>query len=157
MRNCENSRVLRALDADYGEYALRFGGPYAMIEEFLVAESQRGKGLARPLLAAARAEAERRGCRESQVNGPSPEGTLNKTSALLKDAVLEAADIAGGKAGLVGYLALQARENPVAFMGLLGKLIPSQIAADVTQSVATVTAEIMTPEEWAEHRAELLV
>lgn len=55
--------------------AMRFGGPYAMIEEFLVAESQRGKGLARPLLAAARAEAERRQCRELQVNGPSPEGT----------------------------------------------------------------------------------
>ena len=81
-------------------------------------------------------------------------GTLNKTSALLKDAILEAADIAGGKAGLVGYLALQARENPVAFMGLLGKLVPSQIAAEVTQNVATVTDEMMTPEEWAEQWAE---
>jgi hypothetical protein len=56
--------------------------------------------------------------------------------------------------GLVGYLALQARENPVAFMGLLGKLVPSQIAAEVTQNVATVTDEIMTPEEWAEQWAE---
>jgi hypothetical protein len=86
--------------------------------------------------------------------GGRQKGTLNKTSALLKDAVLEAADTAGGIAGLVGYLALQARENPVAFMGLLGKLVPSQIAAEVTQSVATVTAEIMTPEEWAEQWAE---
>ena len=60
----------------------------------------------------------------------------------------------GGEEGLVGYLALQARENPVAFMGLLGKLVPSQIAAEVTQSVATVTDEIMTPEEWAEQWAE---
>jgi hypothetical protein len=34
---------------------------------------------------------------------------------------------AGGKEGLVGYLASQARENPVAFMGLLGKLVPAQI------------------------------
>ena len=85
--------------------------------------------------------------------GGRQKGTLNKTSALLKDAVLEAADIAGGKEGLVGYLRSQARENPVAFMGLLGKLVPSQIAADVTQGVATVTAEIMTPEEWAERAA----
>lgn len=54
--------------------AMRFGGPYAMIEEFLIAAHQRGKGLARPLLAAARADAERRGCRELQVNGPSPDG-----------------------------------------------------------------------------------
>jgi hypothetical protein len=87
--------------------------------------------------------------------GGRQKGTLNKTSALLKDAVLEAADIAGGREGLVGYLALQARENPVAFLGLLGKLIPSQIAADVTQSVARVTADMMTPEEWAEEWAEL--
>ena len=56
--------------------------------------------------------------------GGRQKGTLNKTSALLKDAILEAADTAGGKEGLVGYLALQARENPVAFMGLLGKLVP---------------------------------
>jgi hypothetical protein len=33
-------------------------------------------------------------------------------------------------------------------MELLGKFVPSQIAAEVTQSVATVTADIMTPEEW---------
>jgi hypothetical protein len=70
--------------------------------------------------------------------GGRQKGTLNKTLALLKDAILEAADTAGGKAGLVGYLRLQARENLVAFMGLLGKLVPSQIAAEVTQSVATV-------------------
>lgn len=79
--------------------------------------------------------------------GDRQKGTLNKASALLKDAVLEAADTAGGKADLVGYLALQARENPAAFMGLLGKLVPSQIAAEVTQSVATVMADIMTPDE----------
>ena len=69
-------------------------------------------------------------------------------------AVLKAADSADGKEGLVGYLRLQARENPVAFMGLLGKLVPSQIAAEVTQSVATVTAEIMTLEEWAKQWAK---
>ena len=44
--------------------------------------------------------------------GGRQKDTLNKTSALLKGAVLEAADTAGGKAGLVGYLALQAIENP---------------------------------------------
>jgi len=85
--------------------------------------------------------------------GDRQKGTLNKTSALLKDAVLEAADTAGGKEGRVGYLRLQARENPVAFMGLLKKLVPSQIAAEVTQGVATVTDEMMTPEEWAERAA----
>jgi hypothetical protein len=79
--------------------------------------------------------------------GGRQKGTLNKTSALLKDPVLEAADTAVGKEGLVGYLRVQAREHPVAFMGLLGKLVPSRIVAEVTQSVARVTADIMTPEE----------
>ena len=40
---------------------------------------------------------------------------------------------------------MQARENLVAFIGFLGKLVPSQVAAEVTQSVATVTDAIMTP------------
>jgi hypothetical protein len=72
----------------------------------------------------------------------------------LSSALFQGADTAGGKTGLVRYLAVQARENPVAFMGLLGKLVPSQIAAEITQNVATVTAEIMTPEEWAKQWAE---
>ncbi len=55
-------------------YVMRFGGPYAMIEEFLIAESRRGQGLAKHLLGAATDEARRRGCRELQVNGPSPVG-----------------------------------------------------------------------------------
>ena len=86
--------------------------------------------------------------------GGRQKGTLNKTSALLKDAVLEAADIAGGKAGLVGYLRLQARENPVAFMGLMGKVLPLQVVADITQRVAIVTETVMTPVEWEEQWAE---
>ena len=81
--------------------------------------------------------------------GGRENGTINKTSALLKDAILEVADTAGGREGFVGYLVVQARDNPVAFTGLLGKLVPSQIAAEVIQCVAKVTAEIMTPEEWA--------
>ena len=86
--------------------------------------------------------------------GGRQKGTLNKTLTLLKDPIIEAADTAAGKEGLVGYLRSQARENPVAFMGLLGKLVPSQIAAEATQSVATVTAEMMTPAEWAKQWAE---
>ena len=56
--------------------------------------------------------------------GGRQKGTLNKTSALLKDAVLEAADSAGGKEGLVGYLALQAREDPVALWGYWANSCP---------------------------------
>lgn len=57
-------------------------------------------------------------------------GTPNKTTALLKDAILQAATNAGGKKGLVGYLEAQATANPGPFMALLGKVLPMQIAGD---------------------------
>ena len=37
-----------------------------------------------------------------------PKGAVNKNSKLLKDAILEAAELAGGKRGMVAYLELQA-------------------------------------------------
>ena len=57
-------------------------------------------------------------------------GTPNKTTALLKDAILKAAEQAGGKNGLVGYLHLQAIDNPGPFMALLGKVLPMQVTGD---------------------------
>lgn len=63
--------------------------------------------------------------------GPGrPKGQPNKTTALLKDAILQAAQEAGGNDGLVGYLRIQAIENPAPFMSLLGKVLPTQIAGD---------------------------
>jgi len=60
--------------------------------------------------------------------GPGrPKGSRNKTTTVLKDALLIAAEKAGGKAGVVGYLTEQAKENPAAFMTLLGKVIPLQV------------------------------
>jgi hypothetical protein len=57
-------------------------------------------------------------------------GTPNKTTALLKDAILVAAANAGGKEGLVGYLQIQAAQNPGPFMSLLGKVLPMQITGE---------------------------
>jgi hypothetical protein len=56
-----------------------------------------------------------------------PKGSPNKTTALLKDAILKAAEKAGGKGGTVAYLTTQAKDNPTAFMGLLGKVLPMQV------------------------------
>lgn len=61
--------------------------------------------------------------------GGRQKGTPNKMTAALKDAILEAAEQAGGEQGLVGYLALQAHENPGPFMSLLGKVLPMQVDA----------------------------
>lgn len=59
--------------------------------------------------------------------GGRKKGTPNKTTALLKDAILQAATLAGGRDGLVGYLHVQATENPGPFMSLLGKVLPMQV------------------------------
>ena len=62
--------------------------------------------------------------------GPGrPKGALNKTSALLKDAILIAAQEAGGggKDGMVLYLKKQAVDTPGPFLALLGKVLPMQI------------------------------
>lgn len=67
---------------------------------------------------------------KGQKTGGRQRGTPNKTTALLKDAILKAATDAGGEAGLVGYLQTQAKENPAPFMALLGKVLPMQIAGD---------------------------
>jgi hypothetical protein len=61
------------------------------------------------------------------VSPGRPKGVPNKTTALLKDAILQAAENAGGKEGLVGYLQTQAVLNAGPFMALLGKVLPMQV------------------------------
>lgn len=62
--------------------------------------------------------------------GGRQKGTPNKTTALLKDAVLKAATQAGREGGLVGYLQRQADLNPGPFIALLGKVLPLQISGE---------------------------
>src|SRR5271155_4252009 len=65
-----------------------------------------------------------------------PKGSPNKISRDLKEAYLMAANLAGGKEGLVGYLLQQARQgNPSPFMTGLSKLIPHQVDAKVDASI----------------------
>lgn len=59
-----------------------------------------------------------------------PKGVPNKITAMLKDAILKAAEQAGNKIGsdgMVSYLERQATENPGPFMSLLGKVLPMQV------------------------------
>lgn len=61
-------------------------------------------------------------------------GTPNKANALLKDAILKAAELTGydkeGKQGLVGYCRSLAENEPKAFAGLLGKVLPTQVTGE---------------------------
>ena len=63
--------------------------------------------------------------------GPGrPKGVPNKTTSILKDAILRAAEKAGNKVGddgLISYLEEQAEKNPGPFMSLLGKVLPMQV------------------------------
>jgi hypothetical protein len=73
-----------------------------------------------------------------------PKGVPNKTTALLKDAILKAAEGAGGKKGLIGYLQEQAKKNPGPFMSLLGKVLPTQVAGDPENPIGPAhTTEII--------------
>ncbi len=55
-------------------FAMRCGGEYSCIEEFIVDERSRGKGVGGKLLKAAMSDAASRGCHEIQVNNPSDVG-----------------------------------------------------------------------------------
>lgn len=67
--------------------------------------------------------------------GPGrPKGMANKTTALLKEAIMLAATASGedgaGKGGLVGYCTYLAQEEPKSFAVLLGKVLPMQITGE---------------------------
>ena len=50
-------------------------------------------------------------------------GVPNKNTKAIKDMILGALSDAGGQE----YLARQAEENPAAFMGLIGKVLPTEL------------------------------
>ena len=74
--------------------------------------------------------------------GPGrPKGKPNKTTALLKDAILKAATDAGD-GDMAAYLKKQAVDNPGPFMALLGKVLPLQIVGDAENPIAIQMVEL---------------
>ena len=62
--------------------------------------------------------------------GPGrPKGLPNKSTQLLKDAILKAATDAGD-GDMAAYLTQQAKDNPGPFMALLGKVLPMQVTGE---------------------------
>lgn len=76
---------------------------------------------------------------KKQKTGGRKKGTPNKTTALLKEAIVAAAEKAGadmkGKDGLTGYCYFLATKEPKAFSTLLGKVLPMQLAGDADSPV----------------------
>lgn len=61
-------------------------------------------------------------------------GSVNKTTAVLKDAILLAAESVGedgeGAGGLTGYLVRVAKTDVKAFSALLGRVLPLQVTGE---------------------------
>jgi hypothetical protein len=55
-----------------------------------------------------------------------PKGSVDKGNALIREMIVSALDEVGG----VEYLVRQAEAKPVAFLALIGKVMPVQIAGD---------------------------
>lgn len=70
--------------------------------------------------------------------GGRQKGTPNKTTALLKDAILKAATDAG-KGDMAAYLQEQAIKNPGPFLSLLGKVLPMQVTGADDGPLSVVT------------------
>jgi hypothetical protein len=66
--------------------------------------------------------------------GGRVKGVPNKTTALLKDAIIRAAEAVGedmhGKGKLTGYCQFLAKTEPKAFAGLLGRVLPMQVTGE---------------------------
>jgi len=69
----ENGDVIATIALSYPT-AMHCGGLYTCIEDFIVAEQARGRGVGGHLVKAAIAEATEKGCYEIQVNNPSDLG-----------------------------------------------------------------------------------
>lgn len=65
----------------------------------------------------------RGGAKPGERRGGRKKGTPNKLTGDVKSMILHALDGVGGAA----YLQAQAKENPTAFLTLLGKVLPLQV------------------------------
>ncbi len=61
-------------------------------------------------------------------------GTPNRLTREIREMIREALEGVGGQ----DYLEQQAEKNPTAFMALIGKLIPSEVKAELEMSKPTV-------------------
>lgn len=75
--------------------------------------------------------------------GGRQKGTPNKLTGQVKEMILAALDKAGG----AQYLLEQSAANPVAFMGLVGKVLPLQISGDPANPLTTIARiELVAPD-----------
>ena len=78
--------------------------------------------------------------------GGRAKGVPNKVNSDLKGMILTALSDVGGE----NYLKAQAAENPTAFLGLVGKVLPKEVHIDLNAIIAA-----MSPEEKLQEAAKM--
>jgi hypothetical protein len=81
--------------------------------------------------------------RGSPKTGGRVAGMPNKVNKTVRQMILGALDAAGGQE----YLTRQAEKNPTAFMTLLGKVLPTQLAGTPEQPIV-LSSEGRSPEQY---------
>jgi hypothetical protein len=84
---------------------------------------------------------------KGQKTGGRAKGTPNKITRDIREAVLQSFETAGG----AEYLATQARDNPTAYLTLLGKVLPMQVTGEVVTRI--VRDKPLSAAEWAARHA----
>lgn len=75
--------------------------------------------------------------------GGRQKGVPNKINRDLKEMILGALDKAGG----IEYLVKQSKEKPVAFLALVGRVLPMTVASDPENPLLTgITVTLVQPE-----------
>lgn len=73
----------------------------------------------------------------AEKTGGRKKGVPNKITADLKGMILFALDDVGGQK----YLVEQAKENPTAFLTLVGKVLPKEVHIDLNARIAAMSPE----------------
>ena len=81
------------------------------------------------------------GAVKGKKTGGRKKGTPNKTTKALKDSIMEAFAAVGG----AEYLQTVAKDDPKAFMSLLGRVVPTEIKGEI--SIPTVKRNFMGRDE----------
>lgn len=90
--------------------------------------------------------------KKGEVRNPNgrPAGVPNKFTADIRNMISTALSEVGG----IEYLKQQAFENPVAFMGLIGKIIPAEVHAKIDKRIIKV--EILVDGTGRAERADII-
>jgi hypothetical protein len=83
-----------------------------------------------------------------------PRGSVNALSRVVKDCIILAGELEGGKEGLVGYLRKVARKDPKTYCALLGRVLPLEVHGSVQATIAA-SQPYETLEEAMAHCREL--